>query len=76
MFTGWMSTCKAEWLQAVPAGIRKTLDTLEELVAPEADADKYVFMGHLLREGKRLGLISAQEYSQLQEFIVGPHGWR
>lgn len=75
IFTTWRATCKPDWLPAVSPWVCDHLDTLEELVAPLPHPDKYAFLGQLLRESKRLGLLSFEEHTHLQEAIVGPRGW-
>jgi len=73
----WRDTVRpAEYLNAVPPDVQNTLDAAEGLLPPIETDDRYVYMGRLLDEGKRTGLLTVAEYYVLREFIVGVHGWR
>ncbi len=75
MISTWRDTVKPEHLIAVPDAIWSILDTLEDLLRPSPDPDKFLFMARLRRRGRLEGLLTSHEYSELQEYIIGPRGW-
>ncbi len=75
MISSWRDTVKLKDLPAVPPEIWSTLDTLEDLLCPPSDPDKFLFMARLLRHGKDEGLLTSREYSDLQHYLLGPRGW-
>lgn len=75
MVASWRDTVKIEHLVAVPDATWSTLDTLEDLLRPSPDPDTFLFMARLLRCGRSEGLLTPREYSDLQQYLVGPGGW-
>lgn len=55
-------------------GYADTLDVLAELLEGDMEdyqrKDKYCYFGHLLKMGKRLGLITIKEYGELENRLA------
>ena len=72
----WRDTVRpAEYMTSVPPHVQNTLDVAEGLLPPIETTDRYVYMGRLLDEAKKTGLLTVGEYYVLRECIVGVHGW-